>query len=538
MKRPMMTVLAVAALLAGGRAVALEETREGVVTDLGYGYPTGISNATSPHVVGWDGPLDVSNGLFSFLWRDGARTPIDRGSEFGTIASGVNEAGRVAGTAYAFDGAPGTDTFIAFRWDAAGGFHDLSSGAAAHAINGSDAVVGKANGRATLWEDGDGTDLGVLSGDVSSVANGINDAGQVVGSSWGEDGTGSRAFLWDAEGGMVDLGLGDGSWANAINDAGQVVAGTADGPVLWEDGLAARLGDLDGDTDGISSGAAHAINDQGQVVGWSPTGEFVRHYVTRYYYYYGYYDTPVVHATLWEDGVPIDLNDFLPAGSGWDLQAATGINDAGQIVGWGFLYGDNRAFALSLVTGAPAAPTGLAATAAPGRISLAWNASLEASSYDLKRSTAAGGPYSAIASGLTGTGFTDTGVSDGTTYHYVVAARNVFGASPDSASVAVTAPAPPAAPTNLVAANKKVKNERRVTLGWTQSSGANLASNRIHRSTTKGGPYTMVAQVGPTTQYVDLFNATDKTVYYYRVSAVNVYGQEGALSNEAAAAAK
>jgi probable HAF family extracellular repeat protein len=45
-------------------------------------------------------------------------------------------------------------------------------------------------------------DIGTLSGDTSSIAWCINDKGQVVGES------GTRAFLWTAEDGMVDISDG------------------------------------------------------------------------------------------------------------------------------------------------------------------------------------------------------------------------------------------------------------------------------------------------------------------------------------------
>jgi hypothetical protein len=42
--------------------------------------------------------------------------------------------------------------------------------------------------------------------------------------------------------------------------------------------------------------------------------------------------------------VPMDLNDFIPAGSPWYLQNASSINDAGEIVGWGTINGEVHAF--------------------------------------------------------------------------------------------------------------------------------------------------------------------------------------------------
>jgi probable HAF family extracellular repeat protein len=68
------------------------------------------------------------------------------------------------------------------------------------------------------------TDLGTLGGSGPVVAQGINDSGQVVGTSYTASGF-FHAFLWQSGSGMQDLGaLGGGnSQANGINDGGQVV---------------------------------------------------------------------------------------------------------------------------------------------------------------------------------------------------------------------------------------------------------------------------------------------------------------------------
>src|SRR5690606_5906239 len=82
----------------------------------------------------------------------------------------------------------------------------------------------------------------------------------------------------------------------------------------------------------------------------------------------------------------------------------------------------------------PAAPTGLTATAGPGQVALTWNASANATSYRVKRATSPGGPYGVIATRTT-TSYTNTGLTNGTTYYYVVSALNDGGESPNSAPV-------------------------------------------------------------------------------------------------------
>ena len=78
------------------------------------------------------------------------------------------------------------------------------------------------------------------------------------------------------------------------------------------------------------------------------------------------------------------------------------------------------------------------ATAGNGRVSVAWETSVGATSYTVERSTTDGGPYTPIASGLTTTTYTDTTVANGTTYYYVVQQVNSAGQSPNSAQVVAT----------------------------------------------------------------------------------------------------
>jgi hypothetical protein len=78
----------------------------------------------------------------------------------------------------------------------------------------------------------------------------------------------------------------------------------------------------------------------------------------------------------------------------------------------------------------PLAPTNLTATGTPTDVGLTWTAS-GATTYNVKRATTAGGPYTTIASSLTGTTYTDTTVSPGTIYYYVVSGVT-YGEGPNS----------------------------------------------------------------------------------------------------------
>ncbi len=81
------------------------------------------------------------------------------------------------------------------------------------------------------------------------------------------------------------------------------------------------------------------------------------------------------------------------------------------------------------------APDGLAATASNAMVDLDWTASPGATGYDVKRSLSTGGPYMAIGSS-SGTTYTDSAVTNGIWYYYVVSATNSVAASINSAEVA------------------------------------------------------------------------------------------------------
>ncbi|WP_068787186.1 glycoside hydrolase family 6 protein [Paenibacillus phocaensis] len=86
----------------------------------------------------------------------------------------------------------------------------------------------------------------------------------------------------------------------------------------------------------------------------------------------------------------------------------------------------------------PAAPAGLTATAGNSQVTLSWTASSGATSYNVKRATTSGGPYTTVATGVAAASYTDTGLTNGTTYYYVVSAANGAGESANSAEVAAT----------------------------------------------------------------------------------------------------
>ena len=95
----------------------------------------------------------------------------------------------------------------------------------------------------------------------------------------------------------------------------------------------------------------------------------------------------------------------------------------------------------------PAAPASLTATGGAGSVALSWAAVTGATEYHVLRGTTTGGPYTQIAlvTGTTGTTYSDTAVTGGTTYFYVVRAANnatcESGNSPEASATPTASPA-------------------------------------------------------------------------------------------------
>jgi probable HAF family extracellular repeat protein len=198
----------------------------------------------------------------------------------------------------------------------------------ANAVNSFGEIAGTADTSesvdlAVLFHHGNIVTLGSLPGSIGSEATGINNWGDVTGVVHMAN-FDDRAFLYH-NGKMITLGTLPGaqiSTAAAINDSVEIT-GTASSSnyefqhaFLWSHGKMIDLGLL---PDGISSGA-NAINASGDVVGEAVTNTST-----------GINFVPF----LYSHGKMRDLNDFLPPNSGWTLTNATGINNRGQIIGWG-----------------------------------------------------------------------------------------------------------------------------------------------------------------------------------------------------------
>jgi probable HAF family extracellular repeat protein len=266
---------------------------------LGYSASDGIAiNGSDQLAVDGIGP--GSTALYYASGQSHRLGSVDGGY---TSAYAINSHGDIVGSAKDGDG-----NTVGFSW-IGGVFQDLTPVGFIRAlsINDADQIVGSkgyywvyggyghSSLHGCLYSGGVLTDLGSLTGDprTDTEALGINASGQIVGYSTGADGF-SHAFLYES-GAMHDLGTIAGENATAI-----------------------------------------AINDHGLVIGnlTNPYGANLGAFVV-------------------ENGVVIDLSTRIAQGGDkWSQLVVTGLNNTGDIVGYGTVNGETHSF-----LAVPAQPT-------------------------------------------------------------------------------------------------------------------------------------------------------------------------------------
>jgi len=246
-------------------------------------------------------PVGVPQQCHAFLWQDGVMR--DLGTLGGPDSFGllVNNRGQVAGVSF-LDSNVNPNTGIPTQ-------HPF------------------------LWNNGDMKDLGTIGGTAVFQLNHLIDRGELVGGMLTEGDQAVHPFLWDGDE-LKDLGTLGGSFGNAIwlNETGAVVglASTEGDQVqhafLWQHGLMTDLGTAQGDQCSV----AYAINSRGQIVGSSDDCSGNNG-----------------NALLWDDEHLINLNTFVPSGSGVQLTVALNISEKEEIAAQGVLAnGDIHAFVM------------------------------------------------------------------------------------------------------------------------------------------------------------------------------------------------
>ena len=185
---------------------------------------------------------------------------------------------------------------------------------------------------------------------------------------------------------------------------------------------------------------------------------------------------------------------------------------------------NSAAVSITPAAQAPAVPGILTAVAINDSVTLTWSLANYATSYNVKRATAGGGPYTTLASGLTTGNYTDTAVpasAAGITYYYAVSAMNPLGESANSSPAPVTVLSNPSVPTGVGLGSV---GSTQAILSWNASTST--SSYNVLRSLSSGGPYTILATQIAGTGYTDS-GLTPGSNYYYVVQAVNAQGNSG-----------
>ncbi len=293
---------------------------------------------------------DGSNGdRNAFLYTNGQMLNLGNFGGSNTIASASNSSRQVVGYSRPNPDSSEYNAFLHEKGELKN-LGTLGTGkfSYAYGINEGGQIVGHShtngtgtNSEAFIYENGVMKGLGTLGG-KSAGAFDINDNGVIVGTSTTADTADTQGFVY-RDGSMVSLGSLDEtgySEARAINNNGQIVGNSLTESGSYhtflydlEEGVMKDLGSIEGDS------FAYDINTEGQIVGG----------------YRSHLLEGSGQAYLYSDGEMFDLTSLLSASDQekWDLTAAYGINDSGQIVGWGDVGDQSHAYMLTAVTAVP-----------------------------------------------------------------------------------------------------------------------------------------------------------------------------------------
>lgn len=306
------------------------------VTDLGVFTPFAVNNRGQI--------LGNADEYHAGLWTRGRvmRLPLPRGT-ISCQPKALNDAGTAVGTAFGE-----RDNVRAVLWK--NGRVVLLSRRESEAmdINNAGQIVGSVGNRAVVWEAGRAHDLGGMAGDAAL----LNDRGDILVAGW-DDPTyrairrGGRYVLREIRDRVpnavleiLDPGRSEISlFPAALNDRGEIAGGNRGHgdynhrAFLWRPDPARPHA--------ATSGTVRRLlapgNADAGASGLNDAGQAV-----------GYFQTSGANrACLWQGDACLDLNTLIAPGSGWILTYAAAINDRGQIVGEGQRNGVKHGFLLT-----------------------------------------------------------------------------------------------------------------------------------------------------------------------------------------------
>ncbi|MDR1029447.1 MAG: fibronectin type III domain-containing protein, partial [Treponema sp.] len=161
-----------------------------------------------------------------------------------------------------------------------------------------------------------------------------------------------------------------------------------------------------------------------------------------------------------------------------------------------------------------------ASASSSSNITVSWSEVSGASGYRIYRALDIDDLFS-YQGNTSDTYYSDTGLSQGTTYYYKIAAYNNYGESqPSTATPAKTYESIPSPPSSIYAS---ANSSSSITVYWSEVYG--VTSYKVYRSQSSYGNYYSIATVDdPSTSYIDT-GLSASTTYYYKVSTSNRAGE-------------
>ena len=207
--------------------------------------------------------------------------------------------------------------------------------------------------------------------------------------------------------GLDVASVNTGVQCTAVFDNIVVTGTTASAPTIATD---AAAGGVSNNTDNLT------------VLGVSPWG------ATNLTYSWSLLGTPLATVSFSTNGVTAASNTTVTFNTGGTYYFQAVVTDPAGLTATSSIVG------VSLV---PFIPTNLSATGLNAQVALAWNGVLGATNYQVNRSLVSTGSYTIIGTTPV-VSYTDTNVSNATTYYYTVQAVNQSGSSAASASASAT----------------------------------------------------------------------------------------------------
>jgi len=338
------------------------------ITDLGPGCANAINSHGDVAGIVSDGSRNFNGQILgqAFLWSKGVKQTWKGFGGPSSVANDINDQGQVVGSADFAKEDSGTDYLPhAFFWQN-GVMQDLhphtgwvtknaAFPSSAVSINNSSQVALAVNSDTFLWsriawQDLETNGVNQQGSWDTATPTALNNKGQVIlylqasgnecGGIW-ENGKMRRLMPPKSEEYVIEgqkHSQISNTYAESLNDAGEITGHTdGDEPVLWTNGKISPLPRLYQYNKFQFGMHAEHINNRSQIVGTVSDSLYV--------------PFPEQHAVLWSGGKVMDLNALVAANSGWVLEDARSINDAGQIVGRGAYRGKEHAFLLTPLTG-------------------------------------------------------------------------------------------------------------------------------------------------------------------------------------------